>query len=213
MTILITTPDHDDSCAYMRAWSQEIVELAKEKYPETIRLDKKSVTRREFEGRIEALNPKLVILNGHGSEEEVSGQGREEIILKFNENDELMKGRIVYARACGSAAKLGKSCVEKGAVAYVGYKNDFYLLWDKNMITRPLHDEIAGPFMEVSNVIPKAIIKGNSIREALERTEEKLKDRIEYLETKRSFDAQFIVPLLILNAINQQIHGNLDAAL
>lgn len=211
MNILITTPVYDDPTHYLKEWSQIIIKEAKNRGIKPIILDGKNVTKVEFEKRVEAQDPKFVFLNGHGDSDNVCGRSDNEVILKSGENDNLMKERIIYTRVCNSLGNLGKKCVERGAKAYIGYSFYFFLLYDPNMISRAREDEVAKPFMEVSNAIPSAIIKGNSVKEALDKSKTQYKKWVEYYKTHYDLNAEHILTFLMYNMAFQNFEGDPDA--
>ena len=111
------------------------------------------VTGKEFESVIKKKQPKLVIFNGHGNEEMVTGHKCSPLI-QINKNEPLLINKIVYAISCKSAQKLGISCVKNGTLAYIGYNEDFIFVFDKTKTFDPSEDELARYLeVEASNIL------------------------------------------------------------
>jgi hypothetical protein len=213
--ILYTTPNFDDVTSYFREWSREIDSTARMKGWDIYQLDEENVTRENFESRLTSNDPDFVFFNGHGSEDKVyghkEGSNDPESILISDDNDNLMNNRLVYARVCHSLRELGRKCVEKGATAYIGYKRGFVILTDPNQYFNPLEDKIAKPFMEISNIIPSVLIKGKTVKEALDRSFQQFIKNVEYQETHYNPYAQAIIGYLALDMEALGAIGNPDA--
>ena len=202
MTIfLITLPEHDDITDYCSKWSGEILKIAEQLGHDTKKLKGSEANRKNFEGRIIMHKPHFVMLNGHGDSKSVNGHA-DEIILSCDEfvhNEELSKDRILYIRACGCGSELGPACIKAGCKAFVGYKKDFAIIKSKSKVSRPLDDKCAEPFLEVSNQIPIAILKGTTVGEAVWKAEMKLEKEIQRLMTHDTFLALHLIPWLLWN--------------
>jgi len=160
-SLLITRPFYENPTNYLYHWSEPLIKLAKDKGFEVIDLTREKVVRKEVEGRLKKVNPELVVLNGHGSVDEVFGQDGKTLFVK-GENEALLANKIVFARSCLSAKGLGKSCVKKGTKAYIGYLEDFIFVSDNSCTTKPLEDKTAALFLEPSNQTVRSLLKGNS---------------------------------------------------
>lgn len=207
---LLTTPEHDDTTTYCSKWSNEIIETAKDKSFEIINLDREKANRTNFESRINKNNPVFVMFNGHGSPTVIRGHD-DKIILKYGDNEKLVKDRVVYARSCDSASKLGVGCRDNGVTAFIGYKLAFMFIMDSARSTSPLKDELAGPFFRVSNSIPLSLLKGNSVKEAVKKSDTQLEKEVEYLKTHYSPEAAHIIPTLYWNKMALHIEGDSGA--
>lgn len=75
-TLLITRPFYENPTNYLYHWSKPLIDLASRKNFTVIDLEKEKVNRKELEGRLEKVNPELVVFNGHGSETVIFGQDR-----------------------------------------------------------------------------------------------------------------------------------------
>lgn len=163
-TLLITRPEHDKVTHYLSKWSEPIINRANAKKVAVIDLHREKACRDRVIGTLKKNRPRLVVFNGHGSDNTVHGHDNE-IIL--NDSDgEAVKGKIIYARSCKSAKNLGEYCVRHGADAYLGYKEDFVMFSEPLNVHKPLEDTTAGLFLEPSNHIPLSLLKGHTAGEA-----------------------------------------------
>jgi|AntAceMinimDraft_17_1070374.scaffolds.fasta_scaffold30312_3 hypothetical protein len=169
VNFLITLPNHDDTTHYLSAWGKEIIKTAKNSNLKVFDLQGEKANKKEFESKIKNFSPKLIMLNGHGSKNIVTGH-KNEILLKAGENEELLKSKIVYALSCSSAKILGLKSVKKGALNYTGYMDDFIFMYEPNLFSRPILDKTANLFLSPSNVFIESLIKGNKVRDSFERS-------------------------------------------
>ncbi len=75
--MLVTRPNYDPATRYLSAWSWSLIEEAKKKGLTVMDLDGEKARRYELEGRLQKTNLDLVLLNGHGSDDCVTGQDGE----------------------------------------------------------------------------------------------------------------------------------------
>ena len=206
---LITLPDYDDLTDYCSKWSNDILKTAEDSKHETKKLKGPEANRKELEVRIASHAPHFIMFNGHGNQKEVKGYA-DEIILSSDKtvhNEGLTKGQILYIRACGCGAQLGPACIAAGCRAFVGYKNDFALIRSKSKVSRPLDDERAKPFFDVSNQIPISILKGSTVREAVKKADIRLEKEIERLMSDDKFIAIHLIPWLLWNQTVRVVLG------
>ncbi len=166
-SILITRPQGDNALKYLELWSQKIIDVAQEKGATILDLIGKRANREEFEKIIRKKNPELIILNGHGNYNFLTGQNKE-ILVEAGKNHEILSNSIVYAISCRSAKILGKSVASTGDGAYIGYLEDFVFYYDESKVYRPLEDKKAGLFLEPSNQVAISLLKNHSAAEASE---------------------------------------------
>ncbi len=206
---LITRPEHDDTTFYLSNWCKESFRLAEEKGADVQDLHREKANKKEFESRISKSCPELVVFNGHGNENEVTGHKNQELI-SIKSEDKFLKLNIVYAISCRSAKNLGKKSVEKGTKCYVGYDDDFIFVYEKEKISRPLSDETAKLFLEPSKLFIEAIIKNNSVKEALERSKKKIQEN--FVRTLSGNEQETaLARYLWWNLKNFVSHGNQEA--
>ena len=98
-------------------------------------------------------------------------RAKNEILVSSGVNEDVLKGKIVYAISCKSANILGKTSVEKGALNYTGYDDDFIFFYEPKNMTKPLTDETAKLFLEHSQLFIESLLKGNSLKASKEKAE------------------------------------------
>ena len=124
----------------------------------------------------------------------------------------MLKDKVIYAISCSSAKSLGPKSIEKGAINYSGYDDDFIFFYDPNNISRPLSDETAKLFLEHSNLFIDSMIKGNTIRDSKQRAENKLRENIIKLSSSSSIDSN-LIRFLWWDLVHFVSHGNQDIAI
>ena len=78
--LLVTRPEHDDTTQYLSYWSKKAVEPAASRGVALLDLTRERATKKEVTSMIEKLAPGLIIFNGHGSDDCVTGYKNEELI-------------------------------------------------------------------------------------------------------------------------------------
>jgi hypothetical protein len=213
MSFLITRPDYDSATKYLSHWSEEIIEVAKNKGKKIVDLKGKMATKKELTGRMSKLNPKLVVLNGHGSEHSILGQD-DEILIQAGDNEDILHSRITYAVSCSCGKELGPKSVMGGNSAFIGYDDDFVFTSDRKYLSRPLRDERARPFMEASNHVAISLLKGHKASVASARSKTMFERSYKKLLSSESDpnslqDARF----LWWNMMHQVCLGSTDATI
>lgn len=168
--LLITRPEHDFATKYLSFWAKEVIETANKKGFDVIDLRREKAEQKELEGRINKTNPSLIILNGHGDENSVTGHDNK-VIIEKGKNEKLLKKRITYAVSCDSAKNLGESCADSDTT-YIGYEKSFIFNLNVRYLNKPLDDKRAKRFLDSSNQVPLSLLKGHSSCEASERSKE-----------------------------------------
>jgi hypothetical protein len=183
--LLITRPEYDTATFYLSKWSERVLEFARERDIEILDLVRENANRNKVEGMIRSKEPKLIIFNGHGDRDLIKGNNGE-VLVNAGKNEMLLKSKITYAISCKSALELGERSVKEGALAYLGYNDDFIFVFDKNKTATPLKDEFAKMFMEPSNELILSLIKGNTVGESYKRSQLKFKENIQKLLTSEA---------------------------
>ncbi|MEK6981698.1 MAG: hypothetical protein AABX38_02100 [Candidatus Micrarchaeota archaeon] len=212
-TFLITLPEHDDITNYCSKWSGEILKTSEEMNHNTVKLKGSEVNKENFIVRISVNNPNFVMLNGHGTNDSINGHANE-ILLSSKDsinNQKLTKNKIIYIRSCSSGAILGPACIKAECNVFIGYVKEFAIIRSKSKVSRPLEDERAKPFFDVSNQIPLAILRGSTIEEATYKADMRLEKEIEKLMTTDNFIASHIIPWLLWNQKIRVVLGNATA--
>lgn len=173
-SILITLPRYDDVTEYLCQFSHPIIIEAEKRGISVKKLSDSLVNRQEFEKVLSKLNQKFVIFNGHGELGSIFGH-RNSLLIKKGVNDEILKGRIIYSRSCESASLFDSfysDSKEEGCL--IGYEFPFMFYIDLKWSVNPLKDKVAELFFEPSNIIPISLIKGNTAKEAHEKSKKQI---------------------------------------
>ncbi|MDO8662635.1 MAG: hypothetical protein Q7K98_05390 [Candidatus Omnitrophota bacterium] len=178
-SLLITRPDHDCTTNYLSKWSKEIIKEGEDKGITVIDLDGDKANRIRVIGTLEKKSPGLVILNGHGNQDSITGHNND-VILEANDR-KAVKNKIIYARSCKSAKVLGEKAISHGAQAYLGYDEDFIFLYSRDKVSKPLEDKTATLFLSPSNQIPLSLLKNHCAGEANEKSKALFKKNIDKL--------------------------------
>jgi len=213
MKLIIIRPDYDPTTRYISSWAEEIIEIAKGKGIDIIDLYKDKANKQDFEGRIKKLQPNLVFINAHGSEDCFVGQNGEFLVLA-GDNANLLEGKITYALSCHSAKILGIKVSQYKNSTYIGYLDKFIFLADARYIGKPLDDPKAKPFMESSNQVMLSLLKGNTAGESSEKSKNKFREHLIRLSSSAS-DPDTIQAMQFLrwNMIHQVCLGEKSASI
>lgn len=211
--MLITRPNHDITTNYLYYWSEKIVEIAKKKKNKVIDLKGRRANKKEFVNVLKKINPCFIVMNGHGDEKTITGYDNE-ILVAAADNETILTGKIIFARACRAAVKLGKSCVNKGTKTFIGYTDDFIFFIDEVKINRPLADKTAQLFLEPSNYIAIGLLKGHKTSITNERSKELYRQNMQQLTTSETpKEDRELIPFLRWDMINQVCLGDSNAEL
>jgi hypothetical protein len=170
--LLVSNSHHDRPTEYLTSWFEKIVDVAKNQPDiKIIELKKEQANRKDVVEMIERENPQLIIFNGHGGYESIGGFNRE-ILIKCDDNEQVLSGKIVHALACRCAKVLGNKCITVGTHCFIGYKEDFHL-WTKSKDSKDeqLNDKTAGFFLDPAYEAIIAIVEGNKTGEAFTRSQ------------------------------------------
>ncbi len=185
MSLLITRPDHDHATKYISCWSEKIINFAKKKGRKVVDLKGKKAIKKEVIGRIKKLAPSFIIFNGHGEDRSICGYDNE-ILVQKGKNEKILSDKITYALSCSSGKELGPRSVKDKKGAFIGYKDDFIFPSDRRNLKNPLKDKRAKPFMESSNQVAIALLKGHSAIDASEKSKELFKNNSQKLLSSNS---------------------------
>ncbi len=190
---LITRPEHDDTTYYPSSWSRGTIEKAENHGIRTIDLHRQKAVKKEVESRIKKFAPRLIVLNGHGDENRVTGHKNQPVIIA-GENDKVLQSAIVYAISCKSAKNLGPKSVENGTTSYSGYDDDFIFFYEPQNASRPLNDKTAELFLKPSLIFIESLLKRNTVDEARQRAIKEMKRNLYYTlgNTSETHLAKFI---------------------
>lgn len=90
--------------------------------------------------------PDLIIADGHGDPNTLTGQGLESVLRSCYNND-VLSGKVMCALSCLTGQNLGPDSRNKSARAYMGFVNEF--TWMVSPPYNPASDPVALSFQEV----------------------------------------------------------------
>ncbi len=211
--LVITLPRWDNVTEYLSQFSDQILREADDKGVKYKTLDGKDANKANFEKVVNNLDYNFVVFNGHGSPSSIKGH-KNEVLVEVGDNEHLLKGRIVYARACEAGVVLGKSCIEKDKNGcFIGYSFPFVFWADREWDSVPQKDEIARLFLEPSNMVPISFIKGHTAGEAHKNSKLHILKSLKKEIKRNTKDTPLIVEGLLNNYYGQVLLGNDDASL
>ena len=202
--VLVTRPNHDQTTDYLFHWSKPVIDFAK-KHLQTFDLASRKANKKNFDSYVKVHDPKFFFLNGHGSESTITGQDNEILIDASELNLNVFADYILYVRSCKSGKVLGDKLVKAGASAFIGYKNNFTFVRRLDYTTRPLQDPIAKYFLEPSNLVPTTLIKGNSVSDAYNRSQQDMKRNFAMLVSSTSSEEERSAASFLWFNINAQV--------
>ena len=211
MKTLFVRPCHDDVVAYLHHYSKSLVKESRKRAVSTIDKEKKQANKDIVTEIIIKKYPSFIMFNGHGSPDAIAGHN-DEIIISSDKNSDILKNRITYALSCSSAAGLGKRVADKHTT-FIGYTDEFALGMDVNCQSSIQKDKRAKLFLEPSNTLVRALLKGNSAEEAVIKAKRVMKENISNLKTDSAPDAKDYIPFLFNNYLILDIKGNAQASL
>jgi hypothetical protein len=209
--ILLTRPNHDTTTRYLFYWAQRIIAEAESKGIQLLDLRGGRANKKEFESIIKSKNPSLVLLYGHGNSSEVAGYDNE-VLVRAGENEGILNLKIIHALSCISASILGFKSIDSGALAYIGYDEDFIFCHLPEKISKPLEDELASFFLNPTDLLAKNLIKGNPAGICVERARKMFKDNIGKLLTAEYSEYDYAVPYLLWDLSHLKLIGDGNAS-
>jgi len=210
-SLLVTRPRYDETTTYLYYWASQVINNARDKNFVVYDLLENKASLSIFQSYIEKNDPRLVFLNGHGTATLITGHNSE-ILVEYNKSEALLKGRIVYALSCSASAVLGKSCVDNGTLAFIGYSDEYILVTNAEFATKPLQDKTAGLFLEPSNLVVTALVKENTVGEAYSRSKSALIKNLRFaLSSLASQEQREVAEYLWVDINIFTVYGDLDA--
>lgn len=210
---LVTRPNHDLITTYLYHWTKLVITEAEKRNIKGLDLKGKKANSANFRSYINKHQPKLVFFNGHGAKNAICGYD-DEVIIESGRDEVLLSGKIVYARSCDAADKLGQLSVKSGTTAFIGYRKKFTVGYTPSKITDPLHDKTAELFIIPSNLVPISLLKGNTVGDSYRKSQEAMmRNFIFMLSTAATAAQKDAAPYLWMNRKYQIALGNLDARL
>jgi hypothetical protein len=210
-TALATTPRSDPTTRYISAWAEKTIEDLKSKNLQFILLAKERATAPIFESMLKKHSPSLVFLNGHGGPNLVSGHNNE-ILIEVGKNEIVLKGTVTYALSCSSAQVLGPAAIKVGAMAYIGYNEDFIFFISPEKVSRPREDKTADMFLTPANHVVVSLAKGHTAGEATDAAKGYfIKSVQKLISSEASEDDREYMRYLIWDMKSLVCHGDKEA--
>jgi hypothetical protein len=182
-------------------------------------LTEEDAVRDELKNFLDYQDPVFFFHFSHGGEDTLTGQGMTTLICSndfvedgknFAPNDILLRDRVVYTLSCLSASELGPSAVEKGCIAYIGYRDPLWAVMIQSA-------EADYALFEVWTGGAKALIDGKTAGETYYWLKRRYKFWIEYWEMivgTNSTDEWMAAPMIMVlekNLKGLTLLGDLDA--
>lgn len=212
--LLVTRPKYDDGTEYLSYYASLTIKEA----------EKAGINVKDFEGKdanhdnvikfMQKRDPRLVFINGHGDEDNLYGHD-DKIIFSLADIN-LLKDKLIYARACNAGESFGKKVVLNNNGCFIGYNSLFSFWFDSKWSAKPSNDKTASLYLEPSNEIVVSLIKGNSTGEAHEKSKTmmiKNMKKILKMEEKKEPGAMGMLQILWNNYDGQVLHGDAEAHL
>lgn len=177
--LLVSNAHHDNQTEYLTSWFDKVVEVAKKQNDiKIIELKKEQANKKNLIEILEKENPQFIIFNGHGTDDTIYGFERE-ILVRCNDNELILSGKIAHSMACKSANILGEKCITLGTKCFIGYKKDF-VLWcaSKESKENQLKDQMAGFFLDPAYEVIIALVEGDNTGDAYRRSQNMYKENI-----------------------------------
>lgn len=210
--LLVTRPNHDNATNYLYYWSKQVIDEANKRKVNVLDLAGKKSNREDFLSYTKKHNPKLLFLNGHGSDSSICGYD-DEVLIDCSNNFINFKDSIIVSRSCRSARILGKILIKNGLQAFIGYVNNYVVKVSKRKVTNPLNDKIASLYLEPSNLIVNVLLKGGTVVEADKRSKKMLLVNLGRVFASNSNDKEDIARWLYHDYCSQVVYGNGQATL
>jgi hypothetical protein len=135
---------YDDLTHYVAEYFALAVENAEKLGFKVVDLYGADANRQSLIDALSRFTPKAVVFGTHGFTNEL--RAYDGAVIIGCSNDDLFKGKTVFALACQTADGLGRSSVEKGCLAYFGWMEDFIAIFDDAYMENPLADPYAQSF-------------------------------------------------------------------
>jgi len=204
--IIVTRPNHDQTTNYLKVWSKEIINLAKEKQLSLADLVGKKANKKLFLSYLNKNKINLIFFNGHGDDGCVTGY--DNLALVSTTDKQKIVCNLIFSRSCRSGKNLAKYVVKNGTKAFIGYDDDFVFFIDKEKSTKPLQDKTASIFLKPSNLVASSLLKGNSAELADKKSKDMMKRNLSKLLSSKHQADEYMAKFLYNNLIHQIVKGD-----
>ena len=204
MKTLFVRPKHDDLLGYLFYYSKDLIKESERRGFDTINKEKENACKKVVESIIKKQNPFFIMFNGHGSPELIAGHNNKSLI--DGKNYKILKNRLIYSLSCSSADILGYKVGDK-KTAFIGYETEFAVGMDSNCQASIHRDKLVKLFLEPSNLLVKALLKGNTAEEAVDKAKEEMKRKIIKLKAGILPNSDDCLPYIFNNYVALCVKG------
>lgn len=166
--MIIIRTNHDPATYYLYCWTESLIQEAINKGFSIVKLEEGKISESSVRSIIRKKRPHFIFFNGHGTSSSLFDNKKNEFITL--ESADIFKNTVAFARACQSLKELGIESVRKGCQAFIGYKKQFWIPRHHKRECQPLKDIIASPIFECSNAIVSSLLKGKTVKQAIEKS-------------------------------------------
>ena len=193
-TVLFVRPDWDDlAMRYAQNWLSYGVDEAKSRGFNVIDLYGADATKEKIFDTIQTVKPEVCIFTGHGNSDTYTAQELE-VVFKACSGDEIMNGTISHFLSCSVGQLLLPDMISKGAVATIGYQEDFQFIVNTDYSVD--EDPYAEPFRDVTVTIIRAVLDGKTLKEVWDAGIAKCNEWIQKLWDKTGTDWAEVISCL-----------------
>lgn len=186
--LLLTRSRHDIGNQYLYEYCEEVLKDAESLGWKADSVENEKNNGRELQSRLSKTNPDFIFFNGHGNDGAVFGHKNEALVDSASAH--VLGNRVVFARSCSALNLLGKEAVKKGCRAFIGYAGQFLIPRTNEYESTPLRDKTARPVLEVSNLVGKLLLKGDTVGQAVDAAQQKAADlMLKMLASQEPYDA------------------------
>ena len=207
--ILITRPSYDDGTEYLSYYSSLVIKEAKEKGFLIKDFEGTEVNRKEVLKFLEKKDPSALFINGHGDEENLYGH-KDKVLLSLRDLG-LLRGKMIYARACSAGTVFGKEVTAENGGCFIGYKSPFSFWIDERHSATPHKDNTAKLYLEPSNEVMLSLVKGKTSLEAHNKSKKMMIENMQRMAKwgeNNQPGAMNMLQVLWNNFEGQVLHGN-----
>jgi len=127
-----------------------------------------SILARRLPFQLSAPQSDIIIGTGHGNHTSFTGQNESVILEVGKYNPREVRGKVIKLLSCQTGVELGPDLIKNGAVAFMGYKDDYVWVMDADVALTPWADKLAStsllPVIDGLNTL----LDGKTSQEAFE---------------------------------------------
>lgn len=207
--MILIRSNHDLQTSYLYYYTLPIIKFATSKGYDVILLENENISEINLRKRIKTRKPKFIFFNGHGSQEAIF-DFKNSIFINLKSAD-VFNETITFARACDCLNKLGQEAINKGCLAFIGYKDKFFVARHHIQTCSPEADYVARPELECSNLVMVELLKGKTVKEAIESSHNDANKKIIELIYSKEPWAPASLYALVFNDQSLGFKGNPEA--